>query len=48
MVLQRFSVAKGVGLLMARGSDNDEELSKDEMIGDFMVTTLFCLVKCCL
>ena len=35
MALQKFSVADAVGLLTARGSD-EEELSEDEIIGDFV------------
>ena len=30
------SVADAVGLLTARGSDDEEELSEDEIIGDFV------------
>ena len=36
MALQKFSVAEAVGLLTARGTDDEEELSEDEMIGDFV------------
>ena len=36
MALQKFSVAEAVGLLTARGSDDEEELSEDEIIGDFV------------
>ena len=35
MALQKFSVAEAVGLLTTRGSD-EEELSEDEIIGDFV------------
>ncbi len=36
MALQKFGVAKAVGLLTARGSDDEEEVSKDKIIGDFV------------
>ena len=36
MALQKFSVDEAVGLLMARGSDDEGELSEDEIIGDFV------------
>ncbi len=36
MALQKFSVDKVVGLLTARGSDDEGELSEDEIIGDFV------------
>ena len=36
MALQKFSVADAVGLLTARGSDDAEELSEDEIIGHFV------------
>ena len=36
MALQKSSVAEAVSLLMARGSDDEEELSEDEIIGDFV------------
>ena len=36
MALQKFSVADAVGLLTARGSDDEEELSEDEIIGNFV------------
>ena len=36
MALQRFSVADGLGLFKVHCSDDEEELSKDEMIGNFM------------
>ena len=36
MALQKFSVADAVGILTARGSDDEEELSEDEIIGDFV------------
>ena len=36
IALQKFSVADAVGLLTARGSDDEEELSEDEIIGDFV------------
>ena len=32
----KFSVADAVGLLTARGSDDEEELSEDKIIGDFV------------
>ena len=36
MALQKFSVADTVGLLTARGYEDEEELSEDEIIGDFV------------
>ena len=36
MALQKFSVADAIGLLTARGSEGEEELSEDEIIGDFV------------
>ena len=36
MALQKLSVAKAVGLLTPCGSDDDEELSEDEIIGNFV------------
>ena len=36
MAFQRFSIANGLGLLKVHCSDDEEELSKDEMIGNFM------------
>ena len=36
MALQRFSVADGLGLFKVHCSDDEEELSKDKMIGNFM------------
>ena len=37
MALQKFSIAEAdVDLLTARGSDNEEELSEDEIICDFV------------
>ena len=36
MALQKLDVAKAVGLLTARGSNDEEELSEDEKIGDFV------------
>ena len=36
MALEKFNVEKAVGLLMAHGSDDEEELSEDEIIGDFV------------
>ena len=36
IALQKFSVAEAVGLLTARGTNDEEELSEDEMIGDFV------------
>ena len=35
MALQKFSVADAVGHLTARGSDDEEELCEDEIIGEF-------------
>ena len=36
MAPEKFSVADAVGLLTARGSDDEEELSEDERIGNFV------------
>ena len=36
MALQKFSVAETIGLLTAHGSDDEEEVSEDEIIGDFV------------
>ena len=36
MALQKFNVAEAVDLLTVCSSDDKEELSEDEMMGDFM------------
>ena len=36
MALQKFSIAEAVGLLTACGLDDEEELSKDKIIGNFV------------
>ena len=36
MALQKFRVAEAIGLLPVCGSDDEEELSEDEIIGDFV------------
>ena len=36
MALQKFSAAEDIGHLTAHGSDNEEELSEDEVIDDFV------------
>ena len=36
MALQKFNVAEAVDLLTVCSSDDKEEISEDEMMGDFM------------
>ena len=36
MALQKSNFAEAVGLLTAHGSDDEEELSEDKIIGDFV------------
>ena len=36
MALQKFSVADVIGLLTVHGSEDEKELSKDEIISDFV------------
>ena len=36
MAPKKLRIAKAVGLLTARGSDNEDDLSEDKMIGDFV------------